>query len=241
MNNACTWFLALVPLVPYTLEVDSSDQEGPSTILQIAVGAGSYADVTRDCSGNVLSVKDVPYRDVGASISHQVSVVKFGVSGGATNAPRAREFFGNKYSYSETPEYQTYITPTVGLNTRYVGLDVGWLFPGGRAPAFGFESGMPSGKLRLGRLDGTYFSVSVADNVPVFTGGGLVDVGLGFNGWSPRSRLWLGLAGGVDDGLMFSAKGDFPVSDLFSLTCRAHVAPSESFQYGLALGGKIAF
>jgi len=243
LHQSCAMILLLAP---YTLNVDTPGEDGPSTILELFVGQGSYADITRDCSGNVLSVKDVPYTEYGVAVSHQVSVVKLRVAGGATGAYNTAKAVGPAHAGSSLYHY---VTPQIGLNTRYFGLDVGYLFPLASTPdvppgSYGLEkdqNGSVSGMIRIGREDAFHFSASVANNLPLSAGGGLVDMGLGFNLGSPRSRLWLGVGAFPCSSLMFSAKGEFPVTDHFSISTRGHIAGTESLEYGLALGGKVTF
>lgn len=97
------------------------------------------------------------------------------------------------------------------------------------------------GAFRWGTGERTFLSVGFASNLPLLSGGGLVDVGLSFRLGSPRSRLWLGLGAYPYDALVFSAKGEFPLSERFLLTARSQFAAGESFEYGLALGAKIIF
>jgi hypothetical protein len=240
--ETCTMLLLLAP---YALNVDTTDSDHPSTVIELLGGTGSYAEITRDCSGRVTSVRDIPYSDYGVAVSHKISVLKLRVAGGATGAQNTAEVVGPANTGSKL---YPYITPQIGLNTRYFGLDVGYLFPlssKSTSPS-GYsrhedQKGSVSGMLRLGREDGVHFSASIANNLPLSTGGGLVDMGLGFTLGSPRSRLWLGVGAIPCSNLMFSAKGEFPVSRHFSICTRGHVTGSESLEYGLALGGKITF
>ena len=100
---------------------------------------------------------------------------------------------------------------------------------------------MPSGSLRIGRADRTTFTIGVARNIPLFTGGGLVDLGLGFSLSPSRSRLWIGLAAVPYDGGAFSLKGDFQIHDHFILNVRTQVGLGHGSQYGLGVGSKIVF
>ena len=227
-------------MLPYLISFAPLPPDSSPTTIEIAAGYGSYSDVTRDCNGRVVSVTDVPYSDYGVSISHEVSVVQFGVAGGLTSRTRSSLWHGNSQHTDSEPI--PYAIPTVGLNTCYFGLDAGILFPlnGHDSQSF-FNSrfpGIPSTKLRVGRLDAFYFSMSFARNVPLLAGGGLADAGFGFNLGRPNSSGWIGIGVFPYDGLVLSTKWEFPVSETFLITPKVQLGGRESFEFGLAIGGK---
>jgi len=247
--------LAAFMLSRYAVSVDTTDTSTPRTIIELLVGAGSYAEVSRDCNGNVTAVRDVPYSEYGISISHTFSVVKIGVSGGVTNSRRSAAVFSSmadSYVYDgQTSSRFPYIAPQVGLNTKYVGMDIGYLFdltkPPAPSPDYPYYSGVEEvngtwiGGLRLGRLDRTYFYANHGMSIPLSVGSGVIETGIGFGSTTNGPRFCLGLGAIPDDGLMFSAKGDFPVSEHFLICARGHLAPGDGTGYGVAGGIKIRF
>jgi hypothetical protein len=233
MKRSSLWKfkIALVPLLlfPYIVAF-SPNPDSSYTTLEFAAGTGSYAEVSRDCSGRVVSVKDVPFQDAGVSVDHYFSSFRVGAKAGLAHNGVDRIFDVEGHSAS-------YFNPNIGLNTKDFGLDVGGLFYG---PKSRYASTIfPTGALRFGKATGTYVSFGLANNLPLMTGGGIVDLGLGFNLGRPRSGLWLGLGAGPHAG--FSVKGDFPVSDRVLLDLRGQVGSNEDLQYGLSAGTKIIF
>lgn len=234
-------------LFPYIAAFTPNPSDTSSTELEFAAGHGSYAKVSRDCQGHVSSVKDIPFSEYGVSVKHKTaSVVTFSATVGATSGSRGDPFIYFRSS-DRRSEFLWYVTPTVGIDTKYFGLDGGCLIPlspAEKASTLSFpskNSPFPMGALRLGNRDRTYLSIGLGRNLPLLSGGGLFDAGLAFPLGQPSSRLWLGLGAYPYDALAFSAKGEFPLSGNFSLNPRLQFAFGESFEYGLALGGKIIF
>lgn len=225
---------ALAMLLPYAMSI--SDSSDSYTSLELGGGAGSYAEVSRDCEGNVMGVTDVPYTEAGGEIKHHFSDFQVAVAAGTTS--------GERGDISASP--MTYITPTVGWDGRYVGLDLGWLFPIGpnAKPLYTDGSGLagfPAGGLRLGRRDRVHISANIARNVPIYTGGGLVDVNLGFPIGESGSLLRVGISAYPYDALGFSAQGIFVIESWLAVKPRALFAPGESFEYSFGASGVIVF
>ena len=232
MKNRYWRLWIFILLYPYIVGFSPNSSDTSSTEIEFAVGYGSYVDVRErnDCKGTVSSVEDFPFQEAGVSIQHKFSIVNVGASGGITT--------GNRDHFLGDAKTVGYINPKIGLNTKDKGLDVGYFLvlnpsiPGSR---------FPNGLLRLGNLDGWYYTIGVANNLPLLTGGGLVDLGLGFNLGKPRSKLWLGFAAYPYDAAVISAKGDFPMTESFILNVKSQFGLGKNLEYGLALGGKVVF
>ncbi len=240
INNRSTPTIAVIFLLPYIVGVgpnpaDSSSQD--STEVTFAVGRGMYANVSRDCSGKVLGVSNVPFEDGRVEIKRSSGVVNFGGGIGIAHLHEDRDYQG----YLESPDQTVYyINPMIGLNTHWVGLDVGPLWFTDYNPKIEMQS-IPSISLRLGVSNVFYFSSSFARNMPMFSGGGMFDVGFGFNAGAPGSSLWLGFGALPYDGAVFLGKLETPVSERFILAPRAMVGLGTGSQFGLSIGGKIVF
>ena len=76
--------------------------------------------------------------------------------------------------------------------------------------------------------------------MPLFSGGGMFDAGIGFHGEREYSNFWIGLGALPYDGAAFSFRGDIPVSEYMVLNLRGLFAPRQS-EYGLSVGGNIVF
>ncbi len=234
-------------LLPYLISVDGDSSSVPGTFIEFAISKGLYADVTRDCSGNVVSVDKRNFWDAGAKVVHRVSVLKVTADAGATtgdnndvttnyeNVPQAVQG-----EYSTTEQTETRVTPyasaTVGLDTKYFGLDLGG--------ALLFEKGgtrpIPAGNLRIGLEDILYLSCGVAQNTNLFGGSSLVDLGIGIGTGKPGSLLWLGIGGIPYDGTVFSAKLDYPVSDKIAIQPRIGIGLEQFGEYSVSLGMRMA-
>lgn len=230
--------------------VDSDESPVKSTVIEVLLGSGSYAEVTRDCNGRVTSVKDVPYTEFGAKVTHTISPLKLGVAAGVTTSKRS---LGTLCRMNPQPGPRIpYVAPQIGLDTKYLGIDVGYLFNVSSGGSYESQNpyysvarisneGMPVAGVRIGRVDRTYFYLREGTNVPISVGNGIVDGGFGFGDSTQSSRFELGLGAIPDDGLMISTKAAFSLSDHLTLCLRGHIAPGDGFGWGGAAGLKVEF
>ncbi len=243
--------LALLLLSPYALEVGADSTDDKELWLAIAAGGGNYAEVSRDCEGNVHSVKHNPYSDFAGAVRYRSSVLELGVAGGVTSGVHddgagfmVYDANGPRWVEEEHASL-VYATPSIGIRTQYFGLEAGYLFPLNRS-ALGStnkapQAGMPSGSLRIGSLDGTYFSTGVARNLPLLAGGGLVDAGLSSPIGPNGTRLWYGIGAYPYDNPVFSLKGDLGISRRFFLTPTLHLKDGDAFEWGGSIGARLSF
>lgn len=231
-------------LLPYLISVDGDSTSVPDTFIDFAISKGLYADVTRDCSGNVVSVDKRNFWDAGAKVVHKVSVLRVTAGAGVTtgdndvttNSVSAPQPTQAEYSTIEQTRVTPYASGTVGLDTKYFGLDLGG--------AFLFEKGgtrpIPAGNLRIGSEDFLYLSCGVAQNTNLFGGNSLVDLGIGIHPGKPGSLLWLGIGGIPYDGTVFSAKLDYPVSNTITIQPRIGIGLEQFGEYSFSLGMRMA-
>lgn len=228
----------IIMLFPYIVGFTPNPIDSSTTSVQLAIGTGSYAHVSRDCKGNVLGVTDVPFQDAAASIDYEASPVRVGVKAGGIHTAEDKDYQGYK-SYDEGTVF--YANPNVGLNTSYVGLDAGLLLFN-RESAIGSFTNLPlwTGRIRLGKLNRWYISTSFDNNMPLFSGGGMFDAGIGFHGETAHSNFWIGLGALPYDGAALCVRGDIPTTENMVLNLRGLFAP-RFMEYGLSVGGKIVF
>ncbi len=242
--------LTLVILIPYIFGFSPNPADSSSTTIGIAAGGGSYAEVSRDCNGRVLDVKNYPFNDVGISVDHKISLFDIGVKGGIASI-----------NTSEGEGTLRYVNPTMGINTAFLGLQMGPLFTNdfggefftqkgvfGGSDYYGYYNGSynphytkvyPAGSLRLGFLDKWYFTTGFYDNLPIISGGGLFNMGIGFHtGIHPASRLWFGIGGLPFDGAVFSGKGDIPLTNNVILNLQGNFHAGDATEYTLSAGTK---
>ncbi len=228
----------LLLLLPYIVGIAPNPADslsGSSTEITLSAGRGSYADVSRDCSGNVLGVSQVPFEDADLTVKHSISVLNVGGSVGVTRIHEDRNYLGYLRSEDQTAYY---VSPMVGLSSRWVGFEMGVLWFSQRQQKLEMETS-PTFLLRLGPADDLWVSGSYCRNTPLLTGGGILDFGLGFNLGRPKENLWLGLGTIPFDRLGFIGKLELPLWEHFTLAPRGMFGLSEGGEFGLALGGKI--
>jgi hypothetical protein len=236
-------------LSPYLCAFSTVSTEDPEFSAAFAAGGGSYAEVSRDCNGRVMSVKDHPYQDYAFGARYKNSEFVAGITGGATTGLRNSiqyEYDANGAAHEAAEKSVIYVTPSIGFATRYVGIEIGYLFPLNQEElvlhSYGkWGRGAPSAMLRVGRYDALSFSAGIARNFPLLAGGGLIDVGFGFPVGLSGSHLWCGLGAFPYDGIVFSAKGEIRISDRFALTPALNAKGGDAFEYGYAMGIRVTF
>lgn len=241
LRHSSTLKLSIMGLVilPYLVAFSPNPSDSSWTSVEVGVGTGSYADVSRDCNGNVLGVTNVPFREGGASVDHYFSGARIGAKAGVANISEDRSYEGDISS----PEHTVmYFNPNIGLNTKYFGLDVGLVTFDHELPKFSSDMRLvPSYALRIGSLGGLFLSTGLCDNLPLMSGGGLFDLGLGFNLGSPHSLLWVGAGGGPYYASVVSVKGVFPLRENVLLDVRGLMGTGPGTEYGLSIGTKFIF
>lgn len=226
----------IMVLFPYIVGFTPNSTDSSTTSVELAIGSGSYAHVSRDCEGKVLGVTDVPFQDAAASVDYETSPVRVGVKAGGIHTAEDKDYQGYKRHDEGTIFYAN---PNVGLNTSYVGLDAGVLLFN-RDRGIGAFDNLPiwTGRIRLGKLNRWYVSTSFDNNMPLFSGGGMIDAGIGFHGEKAHSNFWIGLGALPYDGAALCVRGDIPTSENMVLNLRGLFAPSQS-DTGYQSAGKL--
>jgi len=230
---------AFVLALPIAIEAphDSGDASGHETRISIGGGVGHYALIARDCEGRAVGHTPVDYREVGAEVDRQLGGPwHVGIRGGLLHdeagPPDPPAGPGTGTSNSGTNRY---VNPYLSVEGRRAGFGGGWVgfdkpVVEGAARPFRF-----SGHLRLGGR-GRYFSVGVMENVPLYSGGGYSELGIGFR---PHRRVdsWIGLGSGPFDGAGAALKADWQMNPRLTLDMRARLGLSgDQPQVGAALG-----
>ncbi|HLF13768.1 MAG TPA: hypothetical protein VI932_02620 [Bacteroidota bacterium] len=134
-----------------------------------------------------------------------------------------------------------YAIPMLGLNTTQFGLDLGIVLPA-RQRGYHVSGFLPAGSIRIGKRDGVYFSLRLAGDVPLMTGGpGVVNWGFGFNLGKPRYSMWVGLGGMPYDGMMLGTQVEFPLSDAVFFQLGGAVGGGETTEFGLSARTRVVF
>jgi hypothetical protein len=244
--------LILVPLAPYLTNLPVPDDSASHWSIDVAAGLGQMADVSRTCEGDVISVQNYHYTDVAAAVRYTEEPFTVSVSGGTSDAwtgyPRYEPTYEGPYFPTRETKAIPYCVPMVGIDSKYIGLEVGWLTTFGEGtylclgPHCDVHGGnFPAGAIRLGNREKLHFSAGIARNLPLVAGGGLIDIGLVAPMGETRSMFFYGLGVIPYDGIIFSMKGDLILNDRFTLTPRLSVKGGDAFEYGLAIGGRAKF
>jgi hypothetical protein len=238
MKKMRLFALGSLLLLPYVVSLDSDSSNVPNTFVEFALSKGLYADVTRDCNGNVVKVDKRGFWDAGGKITHEISVLKITAGAGVTNGDRDNVDRDDSYYPAIVVQHATpYLNGTVGLDTKYFGLDAGGALLFERT---GTKT-MPVGNIRIGTENLLYLSCGLGQNTCLFGGNSIVDVGLGFSLGAPRSLLWLGVGEFPYDGTVFSAKLDLPISDRIVIQPRGGLGLGQFGEYSIGIGAKMAF
>jgi hypothetical protein len=228
----------LALLVPYIVGFTPSPEDSSWTTISIGAGTGSYAHVGRDCSGNVVSVEDMPYNDAAVGIERVTPGPLYGVKAGFFHV-NAETHSG----YLRHPAQSSrYVNPYIGKEWHGAALRFGVAVfdndasgNGERTPLKWDESAIPTVELRIGGRPGFYFTTSFGSNMPLGTGGGVFDLGIGtmFGG---GGSCWFGMAALPYEEGALALKADIPVLTNLSLNPRFQVRSGDASEYGLSLG-----
>jgi hypothetical protein len=229
----------------YVINFNPDQADTNFTEVQIMGGMGVRGMVSRDCSGGVTSATSVPFQDVGVAVDHYFDSFHAGVKSGLIKSEEKLTVVKSEYYerfdyYKEDNIY--YINPNLGLRFKYFGIGIGALMLAGAdsSSIFSKIKFLPSASLRVGSLESFYISSSFLNSVPLISGGGFLDLGLGINFGNSMPSLWAGV-GIVPSDVFgnFIAKVDIPVSTDMFLNFRGRYGRDRVSDYGLAAGLKI--
>jgi hypothetical protein len=179
---------AVAAIAPLAVSVREAPRDSILARFTLAAGVGTYADVERSCSGDVLGVTRRRLREMGGAVD-------MGLPLGFHLGTRASHLSGVT-SDDGPPAEGTVWNPYASFERGFIGLGVGYVArTKGLSDGNDFELPPVSAHLRVGSPDQSYVSSSLGENLPLYTGGGMLDIGLGF---CPHRNLdlWLGGAGG---------------------------------------------
>ena len=238
--------------------VDPTSQSG--TTFRVAAGGGQYMSFTRDCDGNVITSNTHDFRDVGAEINHRFdNPVELGVKGGYADDGRLFAQPGqtglfNLRDWEEMGVY--YLNPYFATEFDKFGIGIGVIGATGSLNTsleeedhignqlYG-ETGThyyPTGHLRFGRRESTHFSMSILEGLPIYSGGGTFEFGLGTRP-APSVGMWFGPTfGGVYDGAGFLLKLSIDASRAFEIQPNVRWGFSEGsmeYGFGVSLGYRL--
>jgi hypothetical protein len=206
-------FLLSLPIGYYPTPTDST-----KLYLGVHGGAGQVVAVIRDCSGDPLSSVSQGYVDASGSAYLPVS-----------RSPLVLGFRGGFWHGTGTRLDYSWGNPCLGLETRPVGLGVGYVF--GNVPWGGLDDRDDpvrfSAHLRFGNPRKFHFSANVAEMSPLLSGGGLVDAGFGYPIGS-RLLMFSAVTAGFYDQPGFAQHARFQLSPQLDLEAAVRLGEADS-------------
>ena len=253
LHNHRFRIILILILYPNIVCFTPKSSDSSNTVIDFMLGIGKYSNVTYNCRGNATSIQNYSYIDYGASISHRIGYFKFGLRGGGFSVSGAEEYSGN-YSYPvESFPLQTssvqYVNPFVAFKDKYAELNLGVLFST-KYPIDNSKNERiiitgkvrPTGRLRLGNIQGFHFSTQLLSNVPIFSGGGAFDMGVGFGSNKSRTLTWVGLSWLPYQNAGLAFKQTIDVSENFDILIKDRIGQIESNLEGsIAAGARYNF
>ena len=232
---------------------DSNDTS--NTVIDFLLGIGKYANVTYNCEGQATSISKYSFFDYGGSVSHNIDKFKFGVRGGGysikdNGKTDTYDNFLPYYGATTIGDYSTqYINPFIGFDHKYFELNIGLLLlsernyeGGGGVSKYFISEGkvQPSWFLRIGNEENIFFSTEYLSNLPLLSGGGMLDAGLGFGSTESRKLTWLGASIGPFQHLGLVLKQNIQITDDIDILLKGRVGIIESaFEGGISGGVRL--
>jgi hypothetical protein len=221
-------YLGFSLLLPLVIGMPVGEDDTTQMSMKVAGGVGSYAYITRGCEGQVLTKEDIPFQDIGFSFDYKVkSPVQVGIRAGKIWEKYKYAVYTDGIEFKEMTN--SYLNPHISLEGKWLGLGAGPFFAKKYLPRRGdrqWDKCLPSWHLRIGNPK-FYFSIHMLENVPIYSGGGYIDLGLGGTP-SRKVGYWLGLGTeGPYDNVGFVAKTVFQIKGSWYLDLAGRLGSSQ--------------
>ena len=100
----------------------------------------------------------------------------------------------------------------------------------------------PTWFLRIGNKAKFHFSTEYLSNTPLFSGGGIGDIGFGFGSTESRNLTWIGASVGPYQKLGIALKQDIEASQRFDILLRGRAGSAENnFEGAFSAGIRFNF
>lgn len=236
--------------LPVSVEIPNHDSTsgGGETRLGVHGSLGRYALIDRGCEGQVLDTHPHEYGEAGLEAVHLFdNDLSVGVRAGAIHEKVTERETSPDYSqfpYRDTTHVTIYdrdnawVNPSVGYEGTNGGVGVGVMTA---RRAFVRHTGtglktLPSFHVRIGPLDRSHLRIAYMESMPLYSGGGYVDIGIGSH-LSRRWDLYAGVCTGPFDGAGFALRTEYRALPHVAIGARARLGYSEGeAQNGVALG-----
>jgi hypothetical protein len=228
-------YLGFFFLLPLVLGMQPGQDDTTEMNIKFAAGRGSYAHITRGCEG-VTSKQDIPYKDIGVSFDYKLKpTVQAGLRAGTIWEEYEYAVYANGIEFKE--ETNSYLNPNISLGGRWIGIGVGPFWAKRHLPHRedrNWVKNSVSWHLRVGRPK-LYFSIHMLENVPLYSGGGYINLGMGGKA-GRKTNYWLGLGTpGPYDATGLVAKANFNLRKNWYLDLAGRLNISEQ-EHGISVG-----
>lgn len=237
IRQSTLWVFLLV--MPLGIKIDGDTNS--ELTLEGEAGTGQVYSILRDCSGNQVASEKNEYSDYAGAAqlsfkSGEGNFIVLGLRGGHLSSDFKRA--SRLYSYASTLKYEyTYWNPHIAFESPYVGMGLGYV-SGVPSLEFGsYEEATPiSGHLRIGNYSKAYFLATYNENLPLVSGGGYINLGVGYPGGT-RASLFTGFSAMPYDGLGIVQKISWRISNGFDLDLNGRAGVTGgNFEGGFSLG-----
>ena len=231
-------YLGFFFLLPLVVGMQPNQDDSTEMNIKFAAGRGSYSHITRGCEGQVLSENDIPYKDIGISFDYKLKpIVQAGLRGGTIWEEYEYAVYSNGIEFKE--KANSYLNPNLSITGKWIGIGVGPFWAKRHLPHRGdryWVKNSVSWHLRVGRPK-LYFSIHMLENVPLYSGGGYINLGMGGKA-GRKTNYWFGLGtSGPYDGAGFLAKTNFNLKKSWYLDLAGRLGISEgNIEHGISIG-----
>jgi len=243
--------ILILILYPNVVCFTPESSDSSNTVIDFMLGLGKYTNVIKRCTINYRhteSITNYSYIDYGGSISHKIDNLKFGLRGGGYSIGDIEIVHSD--NYNELGEYSTegnavqYVNPFIAFDHKYVELSLGLVF----LTEYPWQENISdrlindgttqlSWLLRIGNQRAFHFSSQYLSNVPIFSGGGMLDIGFGFGRRDSRTLTWLGFSVGPFQNTGLGLKQTIQFSKSFDILIKGRIGQIESHLEGSISAG----
>jgi hypothetical protein len=260
-----TGIVIIIFCYPYLVGFSTDSTTTSGTVIDLLLGAGRHAHATYDCSGNLMQLDKYYSYDYGASVYHKgESDFKFGARGGGYKGGSLGYSDPQITNSSLTEEGSVqFINPFLGYDGKYFEANIGLvfftrsLFEDDHKEDINFYMTsfymnskkniikylffrakiQPSWILRIGNREKFHFSTQYLSNIPIFSGGGIMDIGFGFGSQESRNLTWIGTSAGPYEKFGLNLKQTIQLSEKTDFLFRGRAGTNEnSFEGGISAG-----
>jgi hypothetical protein len=204
-----------------------------TTTVRLLAGGGSFALISRGCSGEPPDISEVDFGEISGEVRHQRGSGVVGLRAGVV---------GHEYPAGE--ESTAWINPYFGPEFEWLGLSVGWF---GNEDAFPIGDGLAddipmSAHVRLGALRYPHATLDVASASPLYSSGGVFSMGGGLL-TRPGHYFWAGVAAEPFDEGGLALRADLRARERVDVLLRARFGESEGideFAMSAGLGWRLS-